>query len=184
MPKSAALRLCEIVWEHNREATGFSWTRLNSSMREAVNLAINAGLRFGLKDFCYMAEHWRIEYWAGMWGNNNLGEGWYSQAVEMDNLSACLAFEKWKRRRPCIFEGKRLCINSKFQWEGLPVKVASFRADGSMVVSCYRKPDGSLSERPTRLFYITVEMLKAQERLNKAAIEKAKADEHKSEAAL
>jgi len=44
---SPALTLIQHVWDHQQEAIGHSWTRLNGSMCNAVRLAIDAG-RFNL----------------------------------------------------------------------------------------------------------------------------------------
>ncbi len=136
---SAALHLIRHVWEHNREATGFSWTRLNGSMHGAVMLAIEAGLKFNLGDFTYIAENFRVGYWGGNDGHM-CGEAFYSHAVKFDHLSACQSFEAWKNRKPFNWDGQRVCIGQQFIWQRERVSVTSFAADGlSFIATAYKE---------------------------------------------
>ena len=45
-PRSPARVLVEHVWAHCCEAIDHSWVRVNSAMKDAVSLAVEAGLRF------------------------------------------------------------------------------------------------------------------------------------------
>lgn len=111
-PDSPALVLIKHVWEHNREATGHSWTRLNGSMRDAVSLAISAGLRFDRDDFTLIAATMRIGYWCG----DDRGEPWYRLAIELDHPSAYQSYEAWRGRRPFIIDGTRLFVGQQLRW--------------------------------------------------------------------
>lgn len=115
--KQPALHLIDHVWAHIQESTGHSWQRLNWAMSDALMLAIKAGMRFAPDDFVHIKEHYRPGYWMGESG----GEYHYAAAVEAGNLSACVAFETWKKRPPFIIGGRRLAVGSKlhdfFSWD-------------------------------------------------------------------
>ena len=89
---SPAYQLLHHVWRHCLAETGHSWERLNRSMRDAMQLAINAGIEFDQNDFTKRCNDFRGGYWFGETG----GEGFYSLAVQTGNLSAAQAFESWK----------------------------------------------------------------------------------------
>lgn len=122
-PPSSAMVLIQHVWDHNREATGFSWTRLNWSMYAAVKVAITAGLEFNRDDFIRMADRMRIHRWAG----ESNGEGWYSHAIKLAHPSAYQAYEAWQNRRPFIVDGERLHVEKQIRWDDDWWIVASFR---------------------------------------------------------
>src|SRR5690349_13830577 len=74
---SPALCLIRMVWDRNREGTGWSWQRLNQSMRAAVHLTIQAGMRFELGDFCYMDKKLSLGRWGVVDNSLNWGETFY-----------------------------------------------------------------------------------------------------------
>ena len=150
---SPAYQLLHHVWKHSLNATGHSWERLNHSMRGAMQLAINAGLRFDQDDF---AKIWK-EFRGGYWFGETDGEGFYALAVQTGNLSAAQAFESWNKRQPFIADdvdpgcnysyshltGRRkrgrLAVGFEFPWRGSQVKVTSFAADGTHLTACAYK---------------------------------------------
>ncbi len=164
--KSPALTLLQQVWDHCCHATPFAWERLNHAMSNALSLAIGSGLEFAEDDFKYIASVFRFGYWGGVMGQHGLGEGFYSQAILEDNLSACHAFEKWQNRPAFIMDHVyprgasrqyahnvgcrkrgRVGVGFEFLWKGEQVKVTSFANDGSYLVACTYKKD-PIEEKP------------------------------------
>lgn len=175
MAMSAARRLVSLVWKHNREATGHSWQRLNSSMAQAVSLAITAGMRFSTDDFASIHADMRGGYWFGE------EERFYGLAVEFDNLSACQSFEAWKARKPFVHCGRRVAVGSSMDaWPRpeatkdmtWPPEVTSFAADGASIIACTYKIEGERSypRKIAKRLRITLEEIRAREReIEKAA---------------
>jgi hypothetical protein len=157
--KSPAITLLQQVWDHCCHSTPFAWERLNHAMGNALSLAVGSGLQFAEGDFAYIDRVFRFSYWGGVSGQHGLGEGFYSQAILEGNLSACQAFEKWKKRPAFIVDQVcprgarrgyahnvglrkrgRVGVGFEFVWKGLEVKVTSFSEDGSYLTACsYRK---------------------------------------------
>ena len=141
---SSALHLLSHVWKHAMEVTGHSWRRLNASMQDALHLAISSGMKFDRDDFIEIENRFRFGYWGGINNAHNFGERWYSLSIEQSNLSASLAFEKWKGRKPFIFieirspfrKKGRLALGSRFHWKKEWVDVTSFAEDGSHLIAC------------------------------------------------
>lgn len=132
---SSAARLVGLVWEHNREATGHSWQRLNNSMSSAVCLAIDAGMEFAVGDFGYFSKNYRGSYWMGnSQGENGFAERFYSRAIGMNHLSACQSFEAFKGRQPFIFKGQRLGLGSEI--EGFKAKTPRGVAEVTSFSKC------------------------------------------------
>ena len=146
--KSPALQLLTLVWQHKQEATGHSWLRLNQAMRSALNLAVEAGMRFGPDD---LKDTNLGQFRPGYWFH---GEMFYRRAVAYRNASAWKACENaWGRKafiikgaklpRTCEFGGgrmdgdlPRLVIGAEFKWKGEQVSVTSFNDEKQVVVAC------------------------------------------------
>lgn len=163
--ESTAMRLIRLVWDHNREGTGFSWTRLNGSMHQAVVLAISAGLKFNPGDFTEIAQTMRIGYWSGN-DRHMCGERFYSEAVKYDHPTAYQSFEAWKNRKPFIWDGQRISVGHQFIWQGQRVTCTSFAADGLSLIATATtrkfRPDGYLDRaKVARRFTITDADLRA-----------------------
>ena len=92
---SPAYELLLLVWEHALSETGHSYDRLNRSMHGAMNLAIDSGFSFDSDTFARAMADFRGRFWFH-------DEGYYSLAVQTDNLSAAQAYEAWKEREPFI----------------------------------------------------------------------------------
>ncbi len=171
---SPAIHLLDHVWHHDGgRARVKSWERLNHSMHGALSLAITSIMDFDLDDFSVIAERYRPGHWMG----ETYGERYYSIAccgVEHVttyglNMSACLAFEHWKKRKPFLVvrsssprDAKirdRICIGKRFYWEGHYVKCTSFASDGESFTACSYKsrPSGGYHGRAKidRRFTIT-----------------------------
>lgn len=135
MPKkpelSPAQQLLELVWENTPRG---SWPRLNSAMRDAMNLAIDAGLAFDCDDFAVAMQLFGGHHWFD-------SEGFYARAC-LANLSAAQAFETWKDRPPFIADNvdglkrARLAVGSRFPWRGRHVTVTSFADKGKRLTAC------------------------------------------------
>lgn len=154
---SPAFRFLQHLWSNSQEATGHSWTRLNGAMYEAVNLAIKAGLFFDPNDF----EHIHKEFRGGYWFGEQNGEGWYSTAVEYANESACQAIEHWRKRKPIVFDGRRVTVGTQIWWpeRGIPGgSVTSFKDDKEAVIICSYAIDPETqkrSDKPTKRITVT-----------------------------
>ena len=166
--QSPAYQLLRHVWQYSLAATEHSWERLNHSMRGAMQLAINAGLRFDVDDFARIYKEFRGGYWFGETG----GEGFYALAVQTGNLSAAQAFESWNGRQPFIADNVdpggnysyahltgrrkrgRLAVGFCFPWRGFSVTVTSFAADGTHLTACAYTDNAE--RKVARRFRITV----------------------------
>jgi hypothetical protein len=198
--RSAAYRLLQLVWKNTCDANGHSWDRVNHAMRDALYLAISAGLRFSRGDFAAFAAEFRSGYWLGNDGGNMLGERTYRHALIHGNQSAALSFEAWKDRPPYIVDRivgtrhsysdchchphatGRLALGYRFAWQGHLVTVTSFSDDGQSITACTYKerafdkdgyPVGS--ERIARRFKIGIEDLRAEMTRRRKAAKEAKA---------
>jgi hypothetical protein len=134
--QSPARKLLQILWESRMDATGWSYERLNQGMRSALYLAIRMGMRFRPDDFSEIHKDFRGSYWFVTDNDHSQGEGFYGEAVEVGNLSACQSFEKWKNRQPFMYEGKRLFHGAIVEWAGHTCAVTSFSEDGSYLTLC------------------------------------------------
>ncbi|KKM62861.1 hypothetical protein LCGC14_1517360 [marine sediment metagenome] len=145
---SPALEILHLTWYGVHEnASLWSWARLNRCMHTALDLAIEAGFEFGLDDFYEIAGTYRWGWWAGD------GEGFYSHAVNANNMSAIKAYEHYRGRKPFITNNVsqpaarqrgRLAIGTHFTWLGEQVAVTSFDDKTKVVVAC------SYKDRPPR----------------------------------
>ncbi len=130
--ESDALILCRHVWDHNSAAAPWSWRRVNAAMHGAVNLSINAGLKFAVSDFAVIAKDFRMGYWGH-------SEQFFAVAVQADNISACQAIEAHLNRKPFTFEGTRVYVRRQFFWNGQRVTCTSFADDGLSFIAVSHK---------------------------------------------
>lgn len=165
---SPAMQFVRCAWENRCEATAHSWRTVNSTMHSALALAISGGMSFAKDDFAEINRAMRGGYWFG-----EDGEGFYASACEVGNIQACQSYEAWVKRKPFMWEGRRLSIRSRFQWEGREVMVTSFQdGEGGSLIACSYKPSesghrGAIDRRYT----ITSDMLARAEKDRK--VEKA-----------
>lgn len=169
--RSQVLQLLDLVWQNTNTTAGHSYERLNHAMQRAVSLAIGSGFKFEEDDMQNISKNYRSSYWFDQ-------ETAYTQAVNSNNQSAAVSFEKWKSRAPFIADDvsyeysrgtwlhgggtrkrDRLAIGCTFRWQGYPVKVTSF--SGTRVVACsYKKTDdghSTFSGNVDKIFKITRE---------------------------
>ena len=179
-PMSLALRFVSAAWNGVCTATPHSWRVINSTMSSALRLAIEGGMSFSLGDFEAIDKRPRdggfnFGYWAGTQREGH-GECFYTSAVVAGNRSACMAFERWKNRKPFIVPGvstgsantpthhkgrSRLAVGSTFLWhdKGVRVTVTSFDKDAQSLIAClYHPTTGKVAKR----YKITRAMLKKE----------------------
>jgi len=161
--KSPALQLLTLVWQHKQEATGHSWLRLNQAMQSALNLAVEAGMRFGPDD---LKDTNLGQFRPGYWFH---GEAFYNRAVAYQNASAWYAYENACGRKPFIVKGAkmsdfrnygvgrmdgdlpRLVLCAEFEWNGETVTVTSFNDNKGELIACsYRRSPDELCEKCSR----------------------------------
>jgi len=176
---SAAIELIQHVWDHSCRAFEHSWRRYNASLAQALSLAITSGMKFGQDDFSVIEKRYRPDYWMGL--GSHSGESYYGTAVCFDNVSAAIAFERWKKRKPVFFidiwsdhaehwDGpRRLFVGASFRWNGEWVKVTRFNKDGESIGTCSYKedePEGYRREKVLHRYSITrAELQKAMKAL-------------------
>jgi hypothetical protein len=166
--ESATYTLLSLVWDQACDYRSFSWSRLNHSMRAALQLAIGC-FQFSDDDFARIETDFRYN----RWNNENCGEDDYAMAVAENNVSACLSFERWKGRKPFIARDVeprchrqlshsvgtrqtcRLCLGARFFWRGEEVTVTSISWD--RVVACsYRVKKDTNYQRQKVLHRYTI----------------------------
>jgi hypothetical protein len=188
---SPAYKLLAMVWDHRCGATQGSWDRVNHSMRDALTLAIKAGMLFDRDDFAAFASEFHSHFWLRADGGDMLGECFYRLALVMGNQSAVLSFEAWKQRPPFIVDRicspewgcdqghfhphatGRLALGYRFVWLDLLVTVTSFATDGQSITACTYKasPKGEYAPRRiARRFKITIDELRAEMSLRRKAL--------------
>jgi hypothetical protein len=162
---SPAMKFVRHAWENRCGATPHSWQTVNSTMRSALMLAITAGMSFAKDDIAEMYSGMRGGHWFG-----ETGEDFYSAACEEGNLQACQSYEAWARRKPFMWEGKRLHVGRELMWEGIGVRVTSFQGDA--LTACSYKPSvsGYRSGKLDRRFAIPVDALGRAERDRKTEV--------------
>ena len=151
---SGAIELIDICWRHNQEVIGHSWQRMNGTMRQALMLAVESGMRFGIDDIRVIYKEYRGGYWMG-----DL-EGFYRQAGFYRNPSAWQAFEAYQKRKPFLWKPAvvksyldrghgqdanppRLVVGAEFEWKGEKVNVTSFHdGDDPYLTACSREKVG------------------------------------------
>jgi len=189
---SAAMRLMDLVWSENAQATAFSWERLNHAMASALHLAICNGMEFAagtepssaISDFQTLCNRYRM----GRWGGEV--ERFYAAACITGNLSACHAFEAWKKRPPFIVDGAdpgsrhdalhmsstrqrgRAAVGFRFPWKGETVHVTSFAREGAHLVACsyHQRGPTDYTDRILHRYKITPADILADRKQRKAAV--------------
>ena len=175
--RSPAWQLLAHVWKHcprpGVDQRG-SWSRLNQSMRAALDLAISSGCEFDVGDFAGLEEAFHFGYWGIVDGG--FAEGFYRLAVAENNLSAAKSFEHWKGRGPFIAgdvgdrQRDRLAVGSCFSWQGEEVTVTSFSKCGEYLTACSYKPrtkDAPYSATVLHRYKITTADIQANRKARK-----------------
>ena len=126
--KSKAFELVEFVWRNEKTS---SYLGVNTLMQDTVNLAINALFEFAKDDITNMYERISGGYWFGANTNGKgMGEGFYSSACRVGNISACQSYESFYEFKPFISsKGKRLSAGYSLRDKNRRYKVTGFDFD-------------------------------------------------------
>lgn len=136
---SPVVSFVQSVWDNANSGKGHSWQILNGALQSALKLAIHCHFRFELDDFATVMKRFDGGYWFGADSDGKgYGTGWYSYAIENNNMSACQSFEAWKAMAPFLFLGKRLGAGSELciweDWKELaPGTLTRFATDDQML---------------------------------------------------
>jgi hypothetical protein len=199
------IELLRVVWRNTNTIWGNSYRKTNKAMRSALNIAIESGFRFAENDFKDISESFKFGYWSGTNGAEMLAEEYYTFAVEQNNTSACISLEKWKNRKPFLFNDvtqvkdlnskkRRLALGSEFLWDiwdnlkkpkrDCIVRITNI--DDKRIIACsYGKDDkngyrGKIKKRYTITQQdLNAEMAKRKEYLEKIVADRKAAEEQK-----
>lgn len=100
--------------------------RFHEIMGKGLILAIESGLVFEPSDFATLAA-WQNVY-------HIFGERFYTLAARVNNVSACRSYEKYARRKPFIYKGRRLAVGSFITWKDCRCHVNSFKRQGMIIL--------------------------------------------------
>lgn len=177
---SGVLDYLQTVYKLSCSSGGHSWQVINSAMSDALNLAIRARFPFEKEDFtnlCRPDGGWPDNGYLGWtrWFSES-GERFYSLAIESRNISAAIAFETWKGRKPFIFQKQRLYVGSRFELAPKQFWYCNSFAEDGTYINCgsyttAENPVGWQNNSPTgkgpvKRLKLTVKELKEQERAN------------------
>lgn len=143
---SPVVAFVQSVWDNSNSGKGHSWQILNGSLQAALHLAISAHYKFEPDDFHELYRRFDGGYWFGTNPDGKgMGVGYYAQAVECSNMSACQSYEAWRQMKPYLFLGKRLAVgyNSEVgllvidpKWkEVAPGSLTRFKTDEQLLES-------------------------------------------------
>ena len=144
--ESPALRFVLLLVDKSREN---STSKRPGLIRSAIELAVEAHLRFDIDDFAKLRRHYAY-----------CDEAAYRFVIKSENASAIAALEAYMKRTPFWFddpnvEKKRIYDGAYFRWEGLQVKVTSFK-DENNLVACQQDYDPETRTTKTvRIFRIS-----------------------------
>jgi hypothetical protein len=129
-----------IIYDHS---PGRSWQRLNGALRSTLQAAIVAHLSFKEGDFQAAYTNMCGHYWFGNSEGSEPGEMLYRLAVEVGHIPACISYEKFAGRPAALWAWsvktpERLCIGSRFKWQGKEVTVTNMKAD-HLIACSYRQ---------------------------------------------
>jgi hypothetical protein len=126
-----AYNLVRMVYD---KSPGKSWRRLNGALQEALSAAITGHLSFLPDDFATIFKDTKGGYWAGSSEGSVTGERYYSMAVKVSHIPACISFEKYANRPPALWcqtakTPERLCVGKRFTWKGATLTVSNMLED-------------------------------------------------------
>jgi len=151
------------AWQHSEVATGHSWQRLNSSLRQLMLWAVATGFKFRESDVVDVLDRFRGGYWADV-------EGWYSCAVASKNISACKSLEAAMDRPAFVFDGVRLALDSQVFFEGTHMRVTSFADDKQSLLLCASAYNVETKKTSvTKRRRVTLDEFRSLEKARKAA---------------
>lgn len=167
---SPAIEILNLIWNNANSEVSHSWERLNTAMRDALQLAIGSGFPFEIGDFDYIRNNYDSNRWIGDW------EWAYREAVSVDNKSAYQSFEACFQRTAIIADHVdipasrflhltskrsrgRLVVGARFIYQGRLVTVTSFADDNSYLTACTYKDNGAYPLKIAKRFKITRESI-------------------------
>jgi len=127
---SKAYELVRFVWD-NENIGSSSYMRLNQLMRNALNLAIEAQLKFDKDDIERMFKNFSGGYWFHANTNGKgCGEGFYSNACKKGNTSAAQSYEAFYEFKPFIsLKGYRMHERKELRTKDRRFRVTGFDFD-------------------------------------------------------
>lgn len=154
MSESAPVRLLELVWDSCLGGKTYPerpYRMLNAALYEGLNLAITAGFEFQSEDFRTILERFNGGHWMGdverIYSTACTGSRW-SHGTYRPNVSACVSFETWQRRKPLYLfrprdnRSERVHVGMTFRWRsGQRVTCTSIQEMGQGIVACEYKPE-------------------------------------------
>ncbi len=152
---SPAMQLMNLVWMSNGHRMGRSSDRVDHAMREAMCLAIKYGFEFAPGDFAAMSERYGASCPESLYKLACQVPSRYSAGRRYGcNRSACISFERWKKRKPFILDGsQRLSVMAWFEWYGEQVECTSFSEGGEHLVACSYKEQPIESPKPEKVLH-------------------------------
>ena len=152
-----------IAWK-NAGGDPHSWVEFNQALRSVYHIAAR---RFPWKkgDIDEINKLGKLGYVLGECGY----EGIYSAAVEANNVSAYTEIERYITRRPIIADDVdnrkrgRLCVGSRFSWNGEDVYVTSFNNHGKATCCSYSwtEKDGRMGRKLKHRYTVGADDIKA-----------------------
>lgn len=138
--ESTAYQLIKFAWQYERVN---SYSKINSLMQDAVNLAIRANMQFKKDDFKIIKQTMGKGYWFGVNSNGKgYGECFYAEAIDSNNISAAKSYENFAGLKPFILEKKRVCFRFEFYDESYKYRVTGFDFEkGKITLIAYLKSD-------------------------------------------
>lgn len=150
-----AYRTVKMIYDYS---PGRSWQRLNGALFQTLNAAITAHLSFEPGDFAALRADMNGHYWMGNSVGSVCGESFYIHAVGTRHTPACISFEQYAERPAAIWAEdvktpERLCIGSRFTWNGIKVTVTNMRTDHLIACSYKDWIDEDLAEGSITYFH-------------------------------
>ena len=129
---SKAFELVKFIWDNEKTN---SHVRLNSLMRDALMLAIDAGFKFNKNDFGVIYSRFSGGYWFGANTNGKgMGACFYTRSCHVGNISAAQSYESFYDFKPFISKkGNRLHVGSKLYGADRCFRVTGFDFDTKRV---------------------------------------------------
>lgn len=100
------------------------WTIKSGPCNRLLSTLIEVGIKFKRDDFQVLSKKFLFGWWAGK-ERNMVGEYFYWLAVESNNRSAAISFEKWAERKPFFqiikdngkIKKRRIAVGTEILWK-------------------------------------------------------------------
>ena len=170
--RSDVTDLLDHVYAKSQRGCSRSWSKLNNTLRMALEIAIGGGFKWDIDDCKYVVNHYNSGYWLG----ENF-ERWYSLCIAASNASAIASYESYVGRQGFIADNvtptecslshmtgdrvqERIGVGFKFLFQGKRVICNSFGPDGTYLnaTEYFGYSSTPRTDKPKR-FKITREMI-------------------------